>query len=55
MKIKLYDRVELKSGVKASIVDIYDGGVAFEADIDYPTGTETDTIQADEILRVILQ
>ena len=50
MKIELYDRVYLKSGVSASIVAIYEPGVAYEADIDYPDVTETDPIKQEEIL-----
>ena len=45
MEIKLYDRVRLKSGETASIVEIYEAGVAYEADIDRSDGRiETDTI-----------
>ena len=48
MEIKLYDRVRLKSGETASIVEIY------EADIDRSDGRiETDTIQHEDIAAMI--
>ena len=54
MEIKLYDRVRLKSGETASIVDIYEAGVAYEADIDRSDGRiETDTIQHEDIAAMI--
>ena len=34
MKISLYDKVKLKNGSNATIVDIYEQGVAYEADIE---------------------
>ena len=52
--IKLYDRVLLKTGEEASIVDIYKQGEAYEADIDGKDGkTRTDTILPQDILRVV--
>ena len=53
MIIRLYDRVKLKSGLNASIVEIYESGVAYEADIDYEDETRTETITADEIDSII--
>ena len=58
MKIKMFDTVRLKDGRKATIVEIYEQGKAYEADIlvddtgKYPE-YETDTIRQDEIIEVI--
>lgn len=49
MKIELYDKVKLKSGETAYIVEIYEQGVAYEADIEKKDGTETDTIKQQDI------
>ena len=40
MEIHLYDRVLLKNGLEASIVEILGDGACFIADIDTPHGTE---------------
>lgn len=53
MKIKLYDRVLLKDGSKASIVEIFEEGKAFLADIDRNGDTDTDEISIDEIEKVL--
>ena len=53
MEIKMYDRVLLKTGEEASIVEIYGKGEAFEADIDKDGKTYTDTIFLKDILKVI--
>ena len=53
MKIKLYDRVLLKDGSKASIVEIFEDGKAFLADIDRNDDTDTDEISIDEIEKVL--
>ena len=53
MKIKQYDRVMLKDGDYASIVEIFDGGKAFLADIDRKSGTETDWLKPEEIEKVL--
>lgn len=53
MKIKQYDRVLLKDGNKAYIVEIFDDGKAFLADIDRNGDTDTDEITIDEIEKVI--
>jgi len=56
MEIKLYDRVRLKSGETASIVEIYEAGVAYEADIDRSDGRiETDTIKHEDIVATITE
>lgn len=53
MKIKQYDRVLLKSGDYASIVEIFDDGKAFLADIDRKSGTETEWLKPEDIEKVI--
>lgn len=53
MKINLYDRVLLKDGSKASIVEIFEEGKAFLADIDRNGDTDTDEISIDEIEKVL--
>lgn len=49
MKIEMYDKVKLKSGETAYIVEVYEQGVAYEADIEKAEGTETDTIKQQDI------
>ena len=54
MEIKMFDKVLLKTGETAYIVEIYEQGVAYEADIDKTDGSiETDTIWANDIERVL--
>lgn len=54
MKIKMFDKVRLKSGETAYIVEIYEQGVAYEADIDKADGsTVTDTIRQSDIEELI--
>jgi hypothetical protein len=53
MKIKQYDRVLLKDGNKASIVEIFDSGKAFLADVDKNGDTYTEEIKQSEIDKVI--
>ena len=49
----MYDRVILKTGETAYIVEIYNNGEAYEADIDMPDGSiYTDTIWPKDIERV---
>ena len=56
MDIKLYDKVRLKTGETASIVEIYAPGVAYEADIDRLDGSiDTDTIKQEDILIAITE
>jgi hypothetical protein len=51
MPLKLYDRVTLKNGLSASIVEILGDGKCYVADIDYPDGeTATEFVNPDEIL-----
>lgn len=53
-KIELFDKVLLKSGETAFIVEIYKDGEAYEADIDKPDGTiRTDTIWPEDIKTVL--
>ena len=58
MKIKMYDKVELKNGKQATVVDIYKQGEAYEVDIliddtgEYPE-YETDTIKHEDIKKKI--
>lgn len=54
MEIKLFDKVKLKNGRTASIVEIYEQGVAYEADIEMEDGEfDTDTIKHEEIEKII--
>jgi hypothetical protein len=53
MTIALYDKVRLKTGETAFIVDIYGDGEAFEADIERGTDTVTDTVQLSDIAEII--
>ena len=54
MCLEMFDKVLLKTGETAYIVEIYEQGVAYEADIDKADGTtETDTIQCTDIEKVL--
>lgn len=46
---ELFDKIELLDGRKATIVDIYEQGVAYEADIETSEGYITDTIFQKDI------
>ena len=52
MPIKLYDTVKLVNGKKATIVEIYEQGVAYEADIEADGDYITDTIKQSDIVSV---
>lgn len=52
MRIKQYDRVLLKDGDYAYIVEIFENGKAFIADIERDGGTETDWVKPEDIERV---
>ncbi len=52
MKIKMFDKVLLKTGKIAFIVDIYNDGEAFEADISEDDGVCTDTIRPEDIEKI---
>ena len=53
MKIKLYDKVLLKDGRKASIVEILGDREAFFADIDIGGDYDTDTIMQEDIKQIL--
>ena len=54
--MKLYQKVKLKSGEYAHIVEIYKDGEAYEADIYSKDGlTRTDTIKPSDIARLIVE
>ena len=53
MKIEQYDRVKLKDGHEASIVEIFDDGKAFIVDIDKDGDTFTEEIELSEIEKVM--
>ena len=54
MDIQMFDKVLLKTGETAYIVEIYEQGEAYEADIDKTDGSvETDTIKHSEIIALI--
>lgn len=53
MKIKQYDRVLLKDGNEASIVEIFDDGKLFLADIDKDGDTFTEDVKPEEIKKVL--
>lgn len=53
MTISLYDKVRLKDGRTATIVEVYEAGKAYEADIDDSEECITDTIKHEEILETI--
>lgn len=54
MNIKQYDRVLLNDGNKASIVEIFDNGKLYLADIDKDGDTYTEEIDSKEIEKIIL-
>lgn len=53
MKIEMFDKVLLKNGYFAYIVEIFDDGKAFIADIDMPDGLTTEYLLPDTIEKVI--
>ncbi|MBN7774271.1 hypothetical protein [Clostridium aminobutyricum] len=54
MEVELYDKVLLKNGDTAYIVEIYKPGSTYEADIDTKNGlTITDTVMQEEIEKII--
>lgn len=58
MEIKMYDKIKLKDDREATIVEIYEQGKAYEADIlidstgEYPE-YETETIKHEDIVEVL--
>lgn len=53
MSIEQYDKVLLKDGDTAFIVEVFDDGKAFLADIEREGGTETDWLRPDDIKMTI--
>ena len=53
MKIKQYDKVLLKDGDFAYIVEIFGDGKIFLGDIDRKDGTETDWIKPEDIKETV--
>jgi hypothetical protein len=53
MKIELYDKIMLKDGDQAYIVEIFDDGKVFVADVDRDDGTHTEWVLPQEIDKVI--
>ena len=51
--ISLYDKVTLKDGRLATIVEIYKQGEAYEADIEDGKECITDTIKHEDILNIL--
>lgn len=53
MKIDLYDRVKLKSGYEASVVEILEEQKEYICDIDKEDDTYTEFVKYNEIEQVI--
>lgn len=53
MNINIYDRVLLKNGNEASIVEIYEVNKYFIADIDTKDGTKTESLRVEEIEKIL--
>jgi predicted DNA-binding antitoxin AbrB/MazE fold protein len=53
--MKLYQKVRLKTGEIAHIVEIYEDGVVYEADIYADGKTRTDTIRQEDIKSLITE
>lgn len=54
MKVSLYDKVKLKDGRTAIIVDVLEDGVAYIADVNLPNDEwETIDIKFDDIDKII--
>lgn len=52
MKLKMFDKVILKTGETAYVVEIYNHGEAYEMDIDQKDGSiVTDTVRPNQIER----
>lgn len=49
----MFDKILLKGGETAYIVEIFDNGKAFLADIDRTDGTETDVVYLEDIDRIL--
>jgi len=53
MEISLYDKVILRDGREAFIVEIYEQGKAYEADIVESGEYITDTIKHEDIITIL--
>lgn len=53
MTVSLYDKVTLKDGRTATIVEVYEQGVAYEADIENDDDYITDTIKHEDIVNIV--
>ena len=53
MRIEEFDKVRLRTGETASIVEVYNDGEAYEAGIDRDGDIETDTIWPEDIVEVL--
>ena len=53
MDIDIYDKIVLRDGRKAVIVEIYEPGKAYEADIEQDGDYVTDTVKQEDILAVL--
>jgi hypothetical protein len=53
MKIEQYDRVLLKNGCEASIVEVFEPGKIFLADVDRNGDTDTEELKVEDIKRVL--
>ena len=53
MEIKIYDRVLLTDGCEASIVEIFEEGKFFLADIDKAGDTYTEELSVDRIEKIV--
>lgn len=53
MKIKQYDRVLLKDGNKASIVEVFKENELFLADIDRDDDTDTEELSIEDIETIL--
>lgn len=53
MKIEMYDKVLLKDGDQGYIVEIFDDGKAYVADIDREDRTHTEWVMPEDIDKVI--
>ena len=52
MTFSMYDKVKLKTGETAFIVEIYNSGEAYEMDINQPDGSIlTDTVWPEQIAK----
>lgn len=53
MKIEEFDRVRLRSGWTAYVVEILGDGAAYLVDVDYEEGIETEFVYPEDIAEVL--